>query len=256
MKVAQLFLRAVRLLNPRPDEGELAPRLPEKMPRHVAIIMDGNGRWSQKRGLPRSAGHYAGMDAMIEIVRASDDWGVKALSVYAFSTENWGRPRDEVNALMQILVEYFTSQIDELHQKNVRIQVLGDLAALPDLQRETVENAIRRTAGNTGLVFNIALNYGGRAELVRAARKLVEQGLKPEEIDEAAFGRQLYTEGLPDVDLLIRTSGEMRTSNFLPWQTAYAEIIFNPVLWPDYTRQEYLQDLVRYAARDRRFGKV
>jgi undecaprenyl diphosphate synthase len=256
MNVAQLFQRAAKLLNPRPDAGTPDGQLPEKLRRHVAIIMDGNGRWAKKRGLPRSAGHYAGMDAMIEIVRASDDWGVKALSVYAFSTENWGRPKDEVNALMQILVEYFTAQIDELHRKNVRIRVLGDLARLPQLQRETVENAVRRTQGNTGLQFNIALNYGGRAELIRAARMLAEQGLKPEEIDEAAFERGLYTAGMPDVDLLIRTSGEMRTSNFLPWQTAYAEIIFSPILWPDYTREEYLKDLVRYAARDRRFGKV
>ena len=218
--------------------------------------MDGNGRWAKKRGLPRSAGHTAGMDALIEMVRASDDWGIEAVSVYAFSTENWGRPTDEVNALMGILVKYFTSEIDELHRKNVRISVLGDLSALPELQRTTVENAIGRTGGNTGLRFNIALNYGGRAELTRAARNLAALGLKPEEIDEAAFERQLYTSGMPDVDLLIRTSGEMRLSNFLPWQTAYAEIIFNPVLWPDYTREEYRKDLVRYAARNRRFGKV
>ncbi len=226
------------------------------MPRHVAFIMDGNGRWAKKRGLPRSAGHTAGMDALIEMVRASDDWGIEAVSVYAFSTENWGRPQDEVNALMGILVKYFTSEIDELHRKNVRVSVLGDLSALPELQRATVESAVGRTAGNTGLRFNIALNYGGRAELTRAARNLAALGLKPEEIDEAAVEGQLYTAGMPDVDLLIRTSGEMRLSNFLPWQTAYAEIIFNPVLWPDYTREEYLRDLARYAARDRRFGKV
>ncbi len=255
MNILDLARRAAGLLRPGGAEG-LGGEIPENLPRHVAFIMDGNGRWAKKRGLPRSAGHTAGMDAMIEIIRATDDWGIKALSVYAFSTENWGRPPEEVSALMDILVKYFTSQIDELHQKNVRVRVLGDLTALPKLQRETVENAIARTAGNTGLMFNIALNYGGRAELIRAARKLAGSGMKPEEIDEAAFGRQLYTDGLPDVDLLIRTSGEMRTSNFLPWQTAYAEIIFNPVLWPDYTREEYRKDLVRYAARNRRFGKV
>jgi undecaprenyl diphosphate synthase len=255
MNILDLARRAAGLLRPGGAE-DLGGELPGNLPRHVAIIMDGNGRWATKRGLPRAAGHTAGMDAMIEIIRATDDWGIKALSVYAFSTENWRRPQDEVNALMDILVRYFTSQIDELHRKNVRVRVLGDLTPLPELQRETVENAIRRTAGNTGLMYNIALNYGGRAELIRAAKKLAELGLKPEEIDEAAFGRQLYTDGLPDVDLLIRTSGEMRTSNFLPWQTAYAEIIFNPVLWPDYTREEYRKDLVRYAARNRRFGKV
>ena len=255
MNILDLARRAAGLLRPG-GAADLGGGLPANLPRHVAFIMDGNGRWAKKRGLPRSAGHTAGMDAMIEIIRATDDWGIKALSVYAFSTENWGRPQDEVNALMDILVRYFTSQIDELHQKNVRVRVLGDLTALPKLQRETVVSAIDRTAGNTGLQFNIALNYGGRAELLRAARKLVESGLAPDQIDEAAFERQLYTFGLPDVDLLIRTSGEMRTSNFLPWQTAYAEIIFNPVLWPDYTRGEYQKDLVRYAARNRRFGKV
>lgn len=255
MNIMDLARRAAGLLRPGGAE-DLGGGLPENLPRHVAIIMDGNGRWAKKRGLPRSAGHTAGMDSMIEIIRATDDWGIKALSVYAFSTENWGRPQDEVNTLMDILVKYFTSQIDELHRKNVRVRVLGDLSALPKLQRETVENAIDRTANNTGLMFNIALNYGGRAEITRAARMLVESGLKPEEVDETAFERRLYTVGIPDVDLLIRTSGEMRTSNFLPWQTAYAEIIFNPVLWPDYTREEYRKDLVRYAARNRRFGKV
>ncbi len=255
MKMMEFARRAAGLLRPG-GAANLAAELPRNMPRHVAFIMDGNGRWAKKRGLPRSAGHTAGMDALIEMVRASDDWGIEAVSVYAFSTENWGRPQDEVNALMGILVKYFTSEIDELHRKNVRVSVLGDLSALPELQRATVESAVGRTAGNTGLRFNIALNYGGRAELTRAARNLAALGLKPEEIDEAAFEGQLYTAGMPDVDLLIRTSGEMRLSNFLPWQTAYAEIIFNPVLWPDYTREEYLRDLARYAARDRRFGKV
>lgn len=255
MNVLDLARRAVRLLRPG-GALDLSGGLPEKLPRHVAFIMDGNGRWATRRGLPRSAGHTAGMDAMIEIIRATDDWGIKVISVYAFSTENWGRPEDEVGVLMDILVRYFTSEIDELHAKNVRIRILGDLSRLPELQRVTVENAVARTAGNTGLQFNIALNYGGRAELIRAAKAIVSAGLKPEEVDEAAFEAQLYTAGMPDVDLLIRTSGEMRTSNFLPWQTAYAEIIFNPVLWPDYTREEYRKDLIRYAARDRRFGKV
>ena len=255
MNVIGLARRAVRLLRPGGAE-DLSSGLPEKLPRHVAFIMDGNGRWATRRGLPRSAGHTAGMDAMIEIIRATDDWGIKVISVYAFSTENWGRPEDEVGVLKDILVKYFTSEIDELHAKNVRIRILGDLSRLPELQRVTVENAVARTSGNTGLLFNIALNYGGRAELLRAAKALVSKGLRPEEIDETAFEAQLYTAGMPDVDLLIRTSGEMRTSNFLPWQTAYAEIIFNPVLWPEYTREEYRKDLVRYAARDRRFGKV
>lgn len=255
MRILDIARRAAALLRPGGAE-DLGGALPEKMPRHVAFIMDGNGRWAKKRGLPRSAGHTAGMDAMIEIIRAADEWKIEAVSVYAFSTENWGRPQDEVSALMNILVEYFTSEIDELHRKNVRVRVLGDLEGLPPLQKQTVMDAIARTRDNTGLKFNIALNYGGRAELVRAAKLLAEHGLKPEEIDEAAFEARLYTAGMPDVDLLIRTSGEMRVSNFMPWQIAYAEIIFNPVLWPDYTREEFRKDLIRYAGRERRFGKV
>jgi undecaprenyl diphosphate synthase len=255
MKAMEFVRRAAGLLRPGGAEG-LSGELPAKLPRHVAFIMDGNGRWAKGRNLPRTAGHTAGMEAMIDIIRASNDWGIQAVSVYAFSTENWGRPRDEISALMNILVAYFRAQIDELDEKNVKVQVLGDLRALPPLQRDTVRDAIRRTADNTGLLFNIALNYGGRAELTRAARALVEQGLAPEQIDEAAFERQLYTAGLPDVDLIVRTSGEMRLSGFLPWQSVYAEIVFNPVHWPDYTREEYRKDLVRYAARDRRFGKV
>ena len=255
MKILDLALRAAALLRPGGAE-DLGGEVPRKLRRHGGFILDGIGGWAKMRGLPRSAGHTAGMDAMIEIIRAADDWKIEAVSVYAFSTENWGRPQDEVGALMNILVQYFTSEIDELHEKNVRVQVLGDLDRLPALQKRTVMDAIARTKHNTGLTFNIALNYGGRAELIRAARLLVEQGLKPEEIDEAAFEARLYTAGMPDVDLLIRTSGEMRISNFMPWQTAYAEIIFNPVLWPDYTREEFLKDLFRYASRDRRFGKV
>ena len=233
---------------------------PDHLPAHVAIIMDGNGRWAEKRGLPRSAGHAAGTEALRDIIRASDDWGIQALSLYAFSTENWARSKEEVSALMGLLLKYFNSEIDELDEKNVCIRILGDVDGLPEPQRDAVSRAMERTKDNTGLKLNIALNYGGRAELVRAAQRLadrVQKGeLKPEEIDAEALASQLYTAGQPDVDLLIRTSGEVRTSNFLPWQTAYAEMIFDPVLWPDYDRAHYLKNLREYAARDRRFGGV
>ena len=240
-----------------------APELmlpPDRLPAHVAIIMDGNGRWAQQRGLPRSAGHAAGTEALRDIIRASDDWGVQALSLYAFSTENWARSKDEVNALMGLLLKYFNSEIDELDEKNVCIRILGDVDGLPEPQRDAVNRAMERTKDNTGLKLNIALNYGGHAELIRAAQALAAKvaagEMKPEEITNEAFEAELYTAGLMPVDLLIRTSGEVRTSNFLPWQTAYAEMIFDPVLWPDYDRAHYLKNLREYAARDRRFGGV
>lgn len=249
---------AATSLSPATDSEKLL--LPSKLPRHVAIIMDGNGRWAQNRNLPRSAGHAAGTEALRDIIRASNDWGIEALSLYAFSTENWARSKEEVNALMALLVKYFNSEIDELDEKNVRILILGDVSGLPELQRDTVKKAMERTADNTGLKLNIALNYGGRTEIVRSAKMLAEQAVKgeirPEDISEDLFESTLYTQGLPNVDLLIRTSGEVRTSNFLPWQTAYAEMIFDPVLWPDYDRTHYLKNLCQYANRDRRFGGV
>lgn len=249
---------AASSLNAAGQSDKLLP--PSTLPRHVAIIMDGNGRWAQNRNLPRSAGHAAGTEALRDIIRASNDWGIEALSLYAFSTENWARSKEEVNALMALLVKYFNSEIDELDEKNVRIRILGDIDGLPKLQRDTVRSAMERTADNTGLKLNIALNYGGRAEIVRSAKMLAEQAvrgeIKAEDISEALFDSTLYTAGLPDVDLLIRTSGEVRTSNFLPWQTAYAEMIFDPVLWPDYDKAHYLKNLCQYASRERRFGGV
>ena len=233
---------------------------PEALPRHVAIIMDGNGRWATSRGLPRSAGHAAGTEALRDIIRASDDWGIEALSLYAFSTENWSRSKEEVGALMGLLLKYFNSEIDELDEKNVKITILGDVDGMPQPQRQALIDATARTADNTGLKLNIALNYGGRAELVRAARLLardaLDGALEPEAIDEAAFASKLYTAALPDVDLLIRTSGEMRTSNFLPWQLVYAEMVFDDCYWPDFDRTRYMKCLRAYAARDRRFGGV
>ena len=257
------------ILNPQPryitvtpvrDAASAQALPPSVLPRHVAIIMDGNGRWATSRGLPRSAGHAAGTEALRDIIRASDDWGIEALSLYAFSTENWSRSKEEVGALMGLLLKYFNSEIDELDEKNVKITILGDVDGMPEPQREALKSAVARTAENTGLRLNIALNYGGRAELVRAARLLAQEvrdgALEPEAIDEAAFAEKLYTAGLPDVDLLIRTSGEMRTSNFLPWQLVYAEMVFDDCYWPDFDRAKYLKCLRAYASRDRRFGGV
>lgn len=233
---------------------------PSLMPRHVAIIMDGNGRWAKRRNLPRSAGHKVGTEALRAIIKESDALGIEALTIYAFSTENWLRPKEEVGALMGLLLQYFASEIDELHRKRVCIRILGDVEGLPEAQRRAVLNAMERTRANDGLKLNIALNYGGRAEILRAAKAMAEraqkEGIALENMTEADFERELYTAGLPDVDLLIRTSGEIRLSNFLPWQTSYAEMIFNDTLWPDYDEKEFRADILRYMKRDRRFGKV
>ncbi len=247
-------------VTPVTDSAPAQALPPSTLPRHVAIIMDGNGRWANARNLPRSAGHAAGTEALRDIIRASDDWGIEALSLYAFSTENWSRSKEEVGALMGLLLKYFNSEIDELDEKHVKITILGDVDGMPEPQRTALRNAVSRTQNNTGLKLNIALNYGGRAELTRAARLLAEQvqagALRPEDIDEDAFAARLYTAGLPDVDLLIRTSGEMRTSNFLPWQLTYAEMVFDTCFWPDFDRAHYLKCLRVYADRDRRFGGV
>ncbi len=231
----------------------------DKLPEHVAIIMDGNGRWARKHKLSVSRGHRQGTETLREIIRHTDDLGIKALSLYAFSTENWKRSEEEVAALMQLILDFFASEIDELDEKNVRILILGDKSALPEKQRETLKEAERRTGKNTGLHLNIAINYGGRAELVKAAQEiavLVKNGtLRPEEITEDTISDHLYTQGQPDVDLLIRTSGEQRLSNFLLYQNAYAEFVFPEVLWPDFTVHDYDLALDAFAHRERRFGK-
>ncbi len=228
------------------------------LPRHVAIIMDGNGRWAKQHKIQVALGHRKGVEALRAIIRESSDLGIEALSLYAFSTENWRRSPEEVAALMGLLLEYFTSEIDELDEKNVRIRILGDKDGMPDRQRDALINAEERTKTNTGLNLNIAINYGGRAELARAARMLAEKAargeIKPEEIDEQALSDALYTKGLPDVDLLIRTSGEMRLSNFLLYQCAYAEFEFPAVLWPDFDLAAYHEALDAFQHRDRRFG--
>lgn len=205
-------------------------RAPARLPRHVAIIMDGNGRWAKKRGVPRALGHRRGVEALRDIIRESSDLGIAVLSLYAFSTENWSRSSEEVGALMGLVLEFFRREIDELDRNGVCIRILGDVAGLPAPQRDAVRSAMARTARNEGLRLNIALNYGGRAELVRAARTLaaaVRRGeLAPEDIDEERLAAALDTAGQPDVDLMIRTSGEMRVSNFLLYQSAYAEFLF------------------------------
>lgn len=228
------------------------------LPRHVAIIMDGNGRWAKAHKLAAAQGHRQGTETLRAIIRESSDIGIEALTLYAFSTENWRRSKTEVAALMSLILEYFSSEIDELDEKNVRIRILGDKNGLPAPQHDALEAAEQRTQDNTGLQLNIAINYGARAEIVRAARMLAQQvsagEIAPEQIDEAAFAQALYTHDLPDVDLLIRTSGEMRLSNFLLYQCAYAEMEFPSVLWPDFSLADYHAALDAFAMRDRRFG--
>ncbi len=230
----------------------------EKLPRHVAIIMDGNGRWAKKHKLKVAMGHRQGTEALRSIIRESSDLGIEALSLYAFSTENWKREVQEVEALMGLILEFFASEIDELDEKNVCIRILGDKDGLPQRQRDVLYDAEERTGQNTGLKLNIAINYGGRAEIVRASQALAKKALageiKPEEIDEAMLAREMYTKDLPDVDLLIRTSGEMRLSNFLLYQCAYAEFLFPEVLWPDFDLAAYHEALHAFGNRERRFG--
>lgn len=229
-----------------------------KLPGHVAIIMDGNGRWARQHRLAAAMGHRHGVEALREIIRFSSDIGIGTLTLYAFSTENWRRSTAEVGALMRLIVEFFRSEIDELDERNVRIRILGDQDGLPEEPRAAVLAAEQRTQNNTGLNLCIALNYGARAELARAAKLLAMDAktgmLDPATIDENALAARLYTRELPDVDLLIRTSGEMRLSNFLLWQNAYAEMVFPPQLWPDFTVAHFKQALDDYAGRDRRFG--
>jgi len=229
-----------------------------KLPRHVAIIMDGNGRWAKKHKLNVAMGHRQGVETLREIIRHTDDLKIEALTIYAFSTENWNRSREEVAALMQLILDFFKSEIDELDEKNVRILILGEKAVFPERQREVLVEAERRTADNTGLTLNICLNYGGRAEIVRAAKSIVEDvqsgRLSLDRVDEQTVSDRLYTAGQPDVDLMIRTSGEMRLSNFLLYQCAYAEFLFPKVLWPDFTVQDYDEAILAYGGRERRFG--
>jgi undecaprenyl diphosphate synthase len=228
----------------------------EQLPAHVAIIMDGNGRWAAQRHLPRVEGHRAGIDSVRDVVETSARLGIDVLTLYAFSVENWKRPRTEVNMLMVLLKRYLRSELGTLLQNNIRFRVIGRQDELaPDVQRE-LELGITKTEKNTGMLFNIALNYGGRAEIVDAARRAIASGIDPSALDENRFGEFLYTAGQPDPDLLIRTSGEMRVSNFLLWQIAYAEIWVTDTLWPDFRRRDLLSAIVDYQKRDRRYGGI
>tara|TARA_B100000315_G_scaffold119908_1_gene109817 strand:- start:8874 stop:9629 length:756 start_codon:yes stop_codon:yes gene_type:complete len=232
----------------------------ENLPRHIAIIMDGNGRWAKKRRFPRIAGHREGINSVREITRACGELGVEYLTLYTFSQENWRRPVKEVSALMKLLVETIRREIDDLMENNVRLSVIGRLKELPDGPREEMEEGIRRTAANTGLNLVLALNYGGRTEIIDAVKKICEEleSNKRSDLDltEALFGEYLYTASIPDPDMIIRTSGELRISNFLLWQMAYAEIYVTPVLWPAFRRKELYNAISDFQNRERRFGKV
>lgn len=232
----------------------------DRLPKHIAIIMDGNGRWAVKRALPRFFGHKAGVETLREILRASSDMGIKILTVYAFSTENWNRPTDEVSYLMNLLIEYMRKEINDLNKNNVRIKILGNLSALPENTRLEIEKAVSLTHDNTGIQFNIALNYGGRIELINACKRISEDVMKgkitTEAIDEDLISSYLYTAGDYDPDLIIRTSGEKRLSNFLLWQSAYSELVFADVMWPDFDKAQLKKAIIEYQSRDRRFGAI
>jgi len=232
----------------------------DKLPCHVAIIMDGNGRWAKQQGKERVFGHEGGVESVRDTVKAAAEIGIQHLTLFAFSTENWCRPHKEVNTLMGLLTKAIDSETLELHKNNVRLQAIGDIDALPSSCRKQLSEAIELTSGNTGLTVNIALSYSSRWEITNAtrkiARKVAEKRLDPEDIDQELVDQAMETARIPDPDLLIRTSGELRISNFLLWQLAYTELYFTPVLWPDFRKKHFFQAIVDYQRRERRFGKV
>jgi undecaprenyl diphosphate synthase len=244
-------------LSPGSPDADLARRLDfDRLPAHVAVIMDGNGRWAGLRHLPRVEGHRAGTRAVREVIETAARLGLRYLTLYAFSVENWKRPAAEVATLMALLKRYLRSELETLLTNNIRLEVIGRTHELaPDVQHE-LHVAMERTSRNTGTVLTIALNYGGRAEIVDAVRQAIAQGLRPDDVDEATFTRLLYTNGRPDPDLLIRTSGEMRVSNFLLWQIAYSEIYVTDTLWPDFRRTHMFEALLDYQRRERRYGGI
>lgn len=235
---------------------ESQPPLPERIPYHVAIIMDGNGRWAKERGLPRHAGHRAGVENLRRTLRSCVEFGIRILTVYAFSTENWGRPQEEVRGLLNILNTVIDREFDSLNANGVQLRHLGDLGALsPELQAK-IHRAIERTRNNDSLILNLAFNYGGRDEILRAVRRVIRDGIPPDEVDETLFSHYVDTAGLPDPDLIVRTGGEMRISNFLVWQAVYAEYYATPKYWPDFDREELYQAILHFNKRERRFGLV
>jgi len=227
-----------------------------KLPKHIAIIMDGNGRWAKARGLPRIEGHRAGTESLRRVIRACVEFNVPYLTIYAFSTENWARPKEEVNGLMMLLESVVVNELDELHQEGVCIRHIGRLEAMPAGLAAKVKHAIEVTQNNTNLFLTIAWNYGGRDEIVCAVQRMISDGIKADEVNEQMFSNYLFTAGTPDPDLIIRTSGELRLSNFLVWQSAYAEWVVSPVLWPDFGKEELRQSILDFGKRDRRYGKV
>jgi len=240
---------------------DLPPDLmPERLPKHVAVIMDGNGRWAKRQGMPRIMGHKRGVDALKDLLRCCKDWGVKALTAYAFSTENWNRPLEEVDFLMTLFQRVLRQELREMMKENVQIHFVGKLDALPRALQAEIERSMAETQHNQDIQFTVATNYGGRQEILEATKAiahLVQQGkIQPQDIDEELFTNHLYTKGICDPDLVIRTSGEMRISNFLLWQMAYSEIYVTDTLWPDFDRLEFHRALSSYQQRDRRFGKV
>lgn len=235
-------------------EKKLLDKSRLRVPQHVAIIMDGNGRWAQSRGLPRSAGHRAGAENLRRIIAACVEFGIRVLTIYAFSTENWDRPEPEVRALMRIFARYLDQELKELHSQGVCLHHLGDLTGVSESMQEKVRRALDLTKDNDRLILNIAFNYGGRAEILHAVRQMLADGVVPEDLTEELFSSYLFTRGLPDPDLVIRTSGELRISNFLIWQAAYAEFYPTPVMWPDFGREELYEALLAYGERKRRYG--
>lgn len=242
------------------EESLLQTINPDRIPQHIAVIMDGNGRWAKKRGMPRSLGHRAGVESLRNIVKLCSELEVKVLTCYAFSTENWKRPRDEVSFLMDLLVEYLEKELEELHQNNVQVRAIGCLDELPVLAQKALDRSFSKTKDNSGLILNLALNYGGRKELtdavLRIAKQIKNNEIDIENINENLINQNLYTAGLPDPDLLIRPSGDFRISNFLLWQLAYTEFWLSNVMWPDFKRIHLLQAILDYQRRERRFGGI
>ncbi len=248
---------------PNPPAGLDPKQLdPNRVPRHIAVIMDGNGRWAKKRALNRLRGHKAGIEAVRETIRCANDCGVDYLTIYSFSTENWKRPQDEVNGLMELFAKTMLAEVDGLHEEHVRVRTIGDLSALPRETRDAFDAAWEKTKGNDGMTLVVAVNYGSRQEILSAAKAYADAAIAAHdagnslELDEALFEQGLYTADIPDPDLLIRTSGEMRISNFLLWQIAYSEFVCTDVLWPDFNRYDLLRAMLEFQGRDRRFGAV
>ncbi len=248
-----------RVVSPGSEESELLAMIDaDRLPQHVAIIMDGNGRWAKMRGKPRLFGHREGAESVRSILDTSARLGIKAVTLYAFSTENWKRPEDEVSGLMQMLQLYLKKELSSVHKNNIRFRAIGGIGGLSIDIQNALRAAEAKTAANTGTILNVALNYGGRAEIVHAAREaakeMIEQGRSVDSLNEADIERHLYTHGLPEVDLLIRTSGEFRISNFLLWQLAYAEIYVTPTLFPDFRCAEIFRAMIEFQKRERRYG--